>query len=313
MSEILGLKRAQKITQLLGDESNGVASVLLYGPRGCGKTLLVNHIAERWLGSDADTTERAVQSFRRGSNPDFVHIHPSGTSNNIRLRCISTPSKKEKDDPIPLTEFMRVTPLYSRNKVVWIEDADRLLDDASNSLLKPLEEPPEFVKIILTTNQISRIRPTILSRCLVINCELPTTSEMQSHFSDVPEQLHFLAEGSPGTMSKLSANRAVYEDIVSFADRLVTESPYQSIVMSEEFRKLSDRLEDAEKQGVRHTNSRTIELIGISISRRFPHRDDALRHVAESHRRVLSNGNPGLVLDAMIGKIMLQNKPGTKS
>jgi len=313
LSQILGLNRAKTITQMLGDESNGVSSVLLYGPRGCGKTLLVNQITELWLGSEADSTERAIQSFRRGANPDFFHIHPSGPSNNIRLRSISFPSQKEKDDPIPLIEFIRVTPLYSRNKVVWIEDADRLLEDASNSLLKPLEEPPDYVKLILTTNQISRIRPTILSRCLVINCELPTDEEMSIQFAGTPKDLHFLAEGSPGVLTKVSENVEIYWDVVSFADRLVGCSPHQAIVLSEEFKKLSDRLDEAEKLGARTANARTLELVGIALSKRHPSRVDAIHEITKAHRRVISNASANLVLDALIGKIVLENKSGTKS
>ena len=85
------------------------------------------------------------------------------------------------------------------------------------------------------------------------------------------------------------------------------------MILTEEFRKLSDRLEDAEKFGTRQTNARTLELIGIVISRHHPERSDAIRNIADAHRRVVANANPILVLDAMIGKIMLQNKSGTKS
>ena len=313
MSSILGLKRAQALTQLLGDESNGVSSILLYGPKGCGKTLLVNQLTELWLGSKADLTNRAVESFRRGSNPDFFQIRPGGPSNIIRANRISPSKVKEPDDAMPLTEFLRVTPLYSRHKVVWIEDVHRLNAAGFNSLLKPLEEPPEFAKLILTSSQISQVPATILSRCLVINCELPSQQELLEGFSDVPAELHFLAEGSPGTLSRISENPDVYRDIAAFADRLVTDSPYRSMVLAEEFRRMSDRLEESEKTGLRTTNARVLELIGISISHRHGHRADAVRAITNAHRRVIANTNPSLVLDALIGKIMLQNKMGTNS
>jgi hypothetical protein len=312
LSAILGLARARQITQLLGEESNGVSSLLLYGPRGCGKTLLVDQMAEKWLGSTADTTERAIQSYRRKANPDFFHIQPAGPSNIIRANRISPSKAKEPDDAIPLTEFIRVTPLYSRNKVVWIEDVHRLNASGFNSLLKPLEEPPDYVKLVLTSSQISQVPATILSRCLVVNCELPTESQLRERFAETPPELHFLAEGSPGTLSRISANVDIYRDIVFFADRMVTGHSHRAMILNEEFRKISDRLEEAEKMGARNTNARALELVGIVISRLHPDRSDAIRNIAEAHRRVVSNANPALVLDAMIGKIMIQNKLGTK-
>ena len=313
MSSILGLKRAQVLTQLLGEQANGVSSILLYGPKGCGKTLLVNQLTELWLGSSSDAPDRAVQSFRRGANPDFHHIFPTGLSNNISVDAISPPRHRKSEVDLALTEFIRVTPLYSHHKVVWIEEIHRLHRFGHNSLLKPLEEPPDFVKLILTSSQISQVPATILSRCVVINCELPSQQELLQGFSDVPADLHFLAEGSPGTLSRISANPEIYRDIAVFADRLVTDSPYRSMVLAEEFRRMSDRLEESEKSGMRTTNARVLELIGISISHRHGHRADAVRAITSAHRRVIANTNPSLVLDALIGKIMLQNKLGTKS
>ncbi len=313
MSQILGLNRAKIITQMLGDESNGVSSVLLYGPRGCGKTLLVHQLIEMWLDVKSDGTHRAVESFRRGANPDFHHIRPSGPSNIITVGQISPGGPKKPDDPLSLIEYIRVSPLYSRNKSIWIEDVHRLNQHASNSLLKTLEEPPSYVKLVLTSNQISQVPATILSRCLVINCELPTNEEMSRQFEGTPNDLHFLAEGSPGVLTKVSENIDLYRDIVSFSDRLVGGSPHHAIVLSEEFKKLSDRLDDAEKHGVRLSNARTLELVGIALSKRHSNRVDAIHQITKAHRRVISNASANLTLDAMIGKIVLENKAGTKS
>lgn len=311
MTAIYGLHRARKITPLLGDEGNGVSSILLYGPRGCGKTLLVNQLAEAWLSSNGDETNRAVESFRRGTNPDYFHISPRGAGALINVGQITPGPKKTPDDPIPLTEFIRVTPLYSRNKVIWIEDAHRMNAAAANSLLKTLEEPPAYVKIILTTSQVSQIPATILSRCLVINCELPTSDELHQIYPGVPEDLLALSEGTPGTLERIAANPDLYREIVHFGDRLVSCSQYSAMILGEDFRKLSDRLEEIEKQGARNSNARTIELIAISVARRHPNRPEAVRLLTEAHKRILANANASFVIDAVFGKIALSNFSGT--
>jgi DNA polymerase-3 subunit gamma/tau len=59
--------------------------------------------------------------------------------------------------------WTRIGPL-GRHKILIIENADRMLDEARNSLLKILEEPPETVSIILTSSHEEALLPTILSR-----------------------------------------------------------------------------------------------------------------------------------------------------
>lgn len=311
MTTILGLQRAQKITPILGSPTSGVASVLLYGPRGCGKSLLVAKLAEAWLSQDG-SHDRAIDSFRRGANPDYFVIEPMGLGSQITLPQISPAKTKTKanENITPLTEFLRVGPLYSRHKVIWINEAERMNLAAINSLLKPLEEPPPYAKIILTTSQISQIPATILSRCLVINCELPTEEELGSIYRDIPSQVIELAEGAPGTLERIAQNPDLYIDIVAFADRLAKASKYQTLVLSEEYRKLADRFEAIEKVGIRNANARTLELVATAIAKRHPN-PELIHAVAEGHRRILANANPALVLDAMIGRITLAKGPGT--
>ena len=50
----------------------------------------------------------------------------------------------EKEEYLPLLQFIRTPPLMSRHKVVIIKNAERMVEAASNTLLKTLEEPPPF-------------------------------------------------------------------------------------------------------------------------------------------------------------------------
>jgi DNA polymerase-3 subunit gamma/tau len=59
--------------------------------------------------------------------------------------------------------WCRIAP-YGKQKTLIIENADNMKDEASNSLLKLLEEPPGLVNIVLTVKRRERILPTILSR-----------------------------------------------------------------------------------------------------------------------------------------------------
>ena len=72
------------------------------------------------------------------------------------------------------------TPFESSRRVFVIERADELGDEAANRMLKTLEEPARFVHIILLTDRLPEILPTIRSRCQVVRFEAPSEEEAAS-------------------------------------------------------------------------------------------------------------------------------------
>lgn len=88
----------------------------------------------------------------QGTHPDLTWVLPDEASMKIgqvrRLR-----------------EIAQRKPLEGATKVVVLENAQKLTDQAANSLLKLLEEPPQATVLILLTLNIEILLPTILSRC----------------------------------------------------------------------------------------------------------------------------------------------------
>src|SRR4051812_28815948 len=60
------------------------------------------------------------------------------------------------------------TPFESRHRVFVLERADTMNDEAANTLLKTLEEPPSYVVLLLITDRLGQVLPTIASRCQVV-------------------------------------------------------------------------------------------------------------------------------------------------
>jgi len=91
---------------------------------------------------------------------------------DININVIKKPDEKESigiGDVSNLAEWA-----YSKNqdlRVLIIENANLLTDQAQNSLLKLVEEPPENILIVLVSINSNSILPTILSRCLTIKGE----------------------------------------------------------------------------------------------------------------------------------------------
>lgn len=87
-----------------------------------------------------------------GTHPDTMTIEPDGAF--IKIDQVRTISRE-----------LRFAPLEGRRRVVIIHDAQTMNLEASNAILKILEEPPGHTILILTASQTSDLLPTIVSRC----------------------------------------------------------------------------------------------------------------------------------------------------
>lgn len=299
---MIGLTKARRLVEKLKTSEQNPHAILLYGPAGAGKSLLANELVEHWLGND-----RAVQSYHRGANPDVLKIEPMGKSRIIRLGQI-VPTD-EKDIPgVPMTEFTRVPPLYSGHKVVWIQDADCLGVRSFNALLKPLEEPSGYVRYILTTSVLSRIKATILSRCLAVNCELPTKDEIDSMFPDLTETMKLMGEGAPGMLKEIESHSELYEPVVELANSIVQGSRMDVLFLSERTKALADTFEKRFPGIEKRSNqAQLVELLSVVISRNFPDQTRTLMLLIDAHRKIVGNASFGLVMDQTFARILIQD------
>ncbi|MCK8817091.1 DNA polymerase III subunit delta' [Natroniella sulfidigena] len=147
--------------QLKGDRLSH--AYLFLGEQGVGKDIAAFEFAKaiNCQEESADACEQCI-SCRKADNqnhPDIIEIKPDG--------------KWIKIDQIrALQREILYKPYESRWKIYIIYQAEQLNLEAANSLLKILEEPPQYAIIILTINNAENILPTILSRCQLIRFRL---------------------------------------------------------------------------------------------------------------------------------------------
>jgi len=117
---------------------------------------------------------RTCRRILADNHPDILHICPSG--NMIRIAVIRD-----------LIQRLMMKPYEQGKRIVIIAGSHALNPEASNALLKILEEPPENTLLVLTARQTSDLLPTIISRCQQIRfsplkrdvlIELLTVNEM---------------------------------------------------------------------------------------------------------------------------------------
>jgi DNA polymerase-3 subunit gamma/tau len=118
-------------------------------------------------------------------------------------------SNRGVDEMTQLLEQAVYAPSNARFKVYMIDEVHMLTNQAFNSMLKTLEEPPEHVKFILATTDPQKIPVTVLSRCLQFNLKQMPPGHIVSHLENIlgQEQITFevpalrlLAQGAQGSM-----------------------------------------------------------------------------------------------------------------
>ena len=128
---------------------------LFRGPRGAGKGSVARAFAAEILATGAadpdDVRRRAL--LDPSPHPDLVWLTPRGAQHmveEVRERVIRAASYR---------------PFEGEKRVFVVEAAEAMRDESQNALLKTLEEPPEFVHLILLTSEPAALLETIVSRC----------------------------------------------------------------------------------------------------------------------------------------------------
>lgn len=117
-------------------------------------------------------------------------------------------------------------PIISSKKIYIIDNAERMTLEAQNCLLKTLEEPPEYIVIILVTSNDSEIINTIKSRCMKVtfkNIEdniLKSFLEENYEFNNINNQLLKMFQGSIGKALKTKEKLEIYDDINNILENL---------------------------------------------------------------------------------------------
>ena len=161
-----------------------VANAYLFaGREGIGKKRLALEMAkalncEARPNGPCDTCSSCTQ-MARGVHPDLHVLIPTGASEQIAIDTIRQ-----------MLPRVALRPYCARVQVVVLDGAERLTEEAANSVLKTLEEPGATTCFLLITSQASACLPTIVSRCQLLACSpLPAEAVERiliSHEVDAP-------------------------------------------------------------------------------------------------------------------------------
>lgn len=135
---------------------------ILSGEDGAGKNLLADAFAmslqceEKNGTADACGKCRSCMQSVSNNHPDIIRVTHEKASIGV------------DDVRIKINNDIQVKPYSSPYKIYIIDEAEKLTEAAQNALLKTIEEPPVYAVLILLTNNLSALLPTILSRCITL-------------------------------------------------------------------------------------------------------------------------------------------------
>lgn len=221
-SDIQGQEKAIHILQCAIQNRHIAHAYLFAGPEGVGKKQTALALAQylNCAAPDLNTftscgnCPSCIQSVS-GSQPDILMLEPDGAS--IKIEQIRT-----------LLSKVSLRSYENAYKVIIINDAHLMTEQAANCLLKTLEEPTDNTVFILITAQVQNLPVTILSRCQQISFHLLSPSVIQ----DILQKLHperqsqiglvtALAKGSVSTAENLLANEEIAGARQEFYDLLM--------------------------------------------------------------------------------------------
>jgi DNA polymerase-3 subunit gamma/tau len=216
--------RPQSFEEVVGQEavvrtlSNAIAgdavrqAYLFAGPRGTGKTSMARILAKCLNCAQGPTTTpdgtcHACRAIAAGTSLDVIEMDAA--------------SQRGIDDIREIRDRVVLQPVEGRYKVYILDEAHQLTDAAWNALLKLIEEPPPHLVFVFCTTDLSKVLPTVRSRCQTFVFQRPRLQELvvklrrvaDAEGIDVPDQaLALVARGG----------RGAYRDAESALDQLAS-------------------------------------------------------------------------------------------
>jgi len=155
---VLGQDNAKRLIRAAFENGRLGHAYLFAGPDGVGKTLFALETAkllfcrggaERPCGECSD-----CRRVDHGRHPDLLLVAAAEGK-----RIIGIKQARE------IGQYLALKPVEAERRVVIVREAERLSDEAANSLLKTLEEPSSFGFLILTASRPRSLPDTVQSRC----------------------------------------------------------------------------------------------------------------------------------------------------
>lgn len=190
-------------------------------------------------------------------------------------------------------------PIISHNKVYIINNADTMTIEAQNCLLKTIEEPPEYVTIILIGTNENNFLTTIKSRCTKIYFDSIPLNEIKKYINeqekiDIEYEILELCGGSIKKAIQLKNNKELYNNINKIIEQLDKTDLVDILNISEILYKSKDNIYEI------LDNINIICLKKVNKNYKF---SKCITIIEETKKRLKANCNFDMSIDYMVFNI----------
>ena len=284
---VLGNERNKNILEKAIELNKISHSYIFWGTEGIGKKLIAKEFTKRILclqNHDSECKCKSCIEFDSDNNPDFQLIE--STDGKIKIEQIREMQRKIAEKPI-----------ISSRKVYIIENSDTMTKEAQNCLLKTLEEPPEYITIILICSNEDNLLSTIKSRCTRMHFEPLKENEIKQYLENaIPEQpisenIINLAQGSIGKAIKLNEKKDIYENIEKILISMRNKDLIEIVQMSEGIYKSKEEINSILEY---------INVLLLKLGKQNIKYIECIEIVEETKKRLKANSNYDMCIDYMI-------------
>ena len=182
---------------------------------------------------------------------DNKELENAQEENLVDLNIIKPEDGSIKIEQIRLAQNKIIEkPIMANHKIYIIDDSQTMTKEAQNSLLKTLEEPPEYVVIILVCSNDSTILSTIKSRCTNISFKDISESDIKRFIDENPEgndlnqNFISMSDGSIGKLIELSNNQELYNQVKELFENIEKYDKIDFVKNAELIYKSKDIIEE---------------------------------------------------------------------
>ena len=186
LNDILGNDLMKEQLQHAVETGQLSHAYLVTGEKGMGKKTFARALSlmlfceRRGQQSEACMECPSCKKVLSGNHPDVIYVtheKPDSISvEEIRSQLIDT---------------VGIRPYEGKRKLYIVDEAEKLTVQAQNALLKTLEEPPEYITILLLVSDTRPLLPTVLSRTVKVAIKPRTDSQIREYLTahyDVPKE-----------------------------------------------------------------------------------------------------------------------------
>lgn len=288
--DIIGNEKTKEILKRTITLNRASHSYMFLGPEGIGKKLFAKGFAKTILCLDNNKAQessycnicKSCIEFSSNNNPDFIFIEPEETK--IKIDQIRNMQTKVAEKPI-----------ISQKKVYIIDDADTMTNEAQNCLLKTLEEPPEYVTIILIGKNEENFLTTIRSRCTKIHFDTISNDKLKEYLLknnvDISEDLLEMADGSIKKALEISENKESYYSIENIMNNIDKCDIIEILNLAGELYKSKETI---------FSILENINIIALKKSRLNAKFAGCIKVVEETRKRLKANSNYDMCIDNLL-------------